>query len=556
MNKAIFPIAVALRQSLKNGYNLRTFKCDFIAAVVAALVALPLAMALSIAVGLPPQHGLYTAMIAGMIVPLLGGSKMQVSGPTAAFVVIVAPIVSIHGLDGLIIATLMAGSIVFLMGVAKVGRYINYIPYPVIIGFTSGIAVVIGTLSVNDLLGLGITNIHGDYLNQLFLIITHVTEFSWSETLVGLMSLFIMLLAYKSPIPSTVLGIGAGIAISLMFANYGVQLSSIGTRFTYNLVDGTVMHGVPPFLPEFHVMSFPSVALLKTLLPSALVIALLAALESLLSATAADGIAKTKHQPNSELLGVGVGNICSALFGGIPATGAIARTSTIIHSGAKTPIASAMHALLILINVVFFAKYLSYIPMASLAALLFFVAIRMSHYKQFIRVLQIAPTSDSFVLLTCFAFTVAIDMVAGVGVGVILSCFLLVKRMSGLMRREISHVSKGVHAKLSHRKLPVDVMIYHINGSIFFGTVEEVLGDTSFIGNKIKTLVIDIEDVPLIDMSGLVAMSAMILDLQARGIKIILAGRKDITEMIVQKVHKNGGKLFTVTENLASVKFG
>ncbi|MFI4984198.1 MAG: SulP family inorganic anion transporter [Rickettsiales bacterium] len=553
MSQSFFPIAVALRQSLKNGYDLKTFRSDLVAAVVAALVALPLAMALSIAVGLPPQNGLYTAIIAGILVPLLGGSRSQVSGPTAAFVVIVAPIITSHGLEGLIIATIMAGIMLFLMGLAKLGRYINYIPYPVIIGFTSGIAVVIGTLAINDLLGLGIKNFQGDYLHKISLIMSNLHNFSWVETLIGLVTLLVMLFANKAKIPSTILGILVGVALSLVLEKYGFHIANIGNRFSYTLASGVIMGGVPPYLPEVHLFKEFDWQLLKTLFPSAIVIALLAALESLLSATAADGIAKTKHQPNSELIAIGIGNICSAFFAGIPATGAIARTSTIIHSGAKTPLASTMHALIILISVVFFAHYLSYIPMASLAALLIYVAIRMSHYKQFMRVFQIAPASDSFVLFMCFAFTVLIDMTAGVTVGVVLSCFLLVKRISGLVMMEVSHPSVGTHKKLAHIKLPKDVMVYHINGSLFFGTVEEVLGDTSFINPQINTLVIDIEDVPLIDMSGLVAMSTMILDLQARNIKVILVGHESITEKIVQKVAHNGGQPFTVTPKLASV---
>lgn len=540
------PIATALRNSLKDGYDFNRFKSDAIAGLIVSLVALPLAMALSIAVGLPPQHGLYTAIVAGIAVPLLGGSSFQVSGPTAAFVVIVAPIVSEHGLRGLIITTILAGALLIALGIARLGRYINYVPYPVTTGFTSGIAVVIATLALNDFLGLHIEALQGDYLHKVVLIAQAIPTLYWPEALVGIVSLAVMASSGRilPKVPSPVVGIAAGTVLAYLLQGSGFDIATIGNRFSYALPHGGTGQGIPPFLPSFHLpgldgsalFALPSLAELKALAVPALVIAALGALESLLSAAVADGMAGSKHQPNAELVGVGIGNILSGLAAGIPATGAIARTATNIHSGAKTPLASSFHALLIMLYVLLLAPTMSYIPMAALAALLLTVAYRMSHWRQFRRTIEIAPKSDTIVLIACFGFTVFIDMVAGVTVGVVLACFLLMKRIAQLTHSQISHNSTGHHRKLRHLTLPDDVMVYHINGLIFFGTVENVLERVGFVQDDITKLIIDMENVPLIDMTGLVAMKAMILDLHRKNKAVILCGEREITDRILQKL--------------------
>jgi SulP family sulfate permease len=288
----------------------------------------------------------------------------------------------------------------------------------------------------------------------------------------------------------------------------------------------------------------------------ALVITTLGALESLLSASAADGMSGTKHHPNSELIGIGIGNILTGLAGGIPATGAIARTSTNILSGAKTPLASSIHGIFIMLYVLLLAPYMSYIPMASLAALLITVAYRMSHWQQFIRIVMIAPRSDTIVLITCFAFTIFIDMVAGVTAGVVLACLLLIKRMTNLTRSEISHVSTSYHSKISHLKLPQDMMIYHITGPVFFGTMEIVFDRIRFIQDQIKTIIIDMENVPFIDITGLVAMKNIIMDTQNNNISIILCGKGEITDKIIQKLtfsSKNKVRVFETMEQVVKV---
>lgn len=554
------PISAALKQSLRNGYNLQAFKSDAIAGLIVSLVALPLAMALSIAVGLPPQHGLYTAIIAGIAVPLLGGSIMQVSGPTAAFVVIVAPIVAQHGLRGLIITTIMAGFLLIGLGMLKLGRYIKYMPYPVTTGFTSGIAVVIGTLSLNDFLGLRIEALQGDYIHKLALIAQHSPKLHWPEALVGMVSLVVMFTSQQvlPKIPAPVVGIGIGTLLAVCMQHYGIDIATIGNRFSYVLPGGGIGQGIPPFLPSFHIpgldgsvlFAWPGIDEIKVLIVPALVIAVLGALESLLSATVADGMARTRHQPNAELIGIGIGNILSGLASGIPATGAIARTATNIHSGAKTPFASSFHAVLIMAYVLLLAPYMSYIPMAALAALLIMVAYRMSHWRQFMRIIHIAPRSDTVVLLTCFGFTVLIDMVAGVTAGVVLACFLLLKRMAGLTQSAISHASHGRHSKINHLTLPDNVMVYHIHGPLFFGTAESALDCMDSISDPITTLIIDMENVPLIDMTALVAMKTMILSMQEKNKTIILCGRREIIGKICQKLPPDVSAKVKVTETV------
>ena len=509
-------------------------------------------MALSIAVGLPPQHGLYTAIVAGMAVPLLGGSISQVSGPTAAFVVIVAPIVTEHGLRGLILTTLMAGVLLIAVGIAKLGRYINYVPYPVTTGFTSGIAVVIATLALNDFFGLGIEKLQGEYIHKVGLIVEHIPTLHWPEALVGMVSLVLMFTSkrFLPKVPPPVVSIGLGTVLAYVLQQHGFDIATIGSRFTYALPDGGTGRGIPPFAPSFHMPELPNLAELKTFMVPALVIAALGALESLLSATVADGMAGTKHNPNSELVGIGIGNILSGLASGIPATGAIARTATNIHSGGKTPLASSIHAGLILLYVLLLAPAMSYIPMASLAALLITVAYRMSHWHQFIRTIRIAPKSDTIVLLACFGFTVFIDMVAGVTVGVVLACFLLMQRIAHLTYAQVSHNATGHHRKLRHLTLPDDVMVYHINGFVFFGTVENALEHVGFVRGDIRTLIIDMENVPLIDMTGLVAMKNMILDVQGKNRAVILCGDHEITGKILQKLPLSSKHKLQVVETI------
>lgn len=419
MTRRPYPIATALKDSLKDGYSAATAKADLGAAVVVSLIALPLSMALSIAVGLPPQNGLYTAIVAGIIAALLGGSKVQVSGPTAAFVAILAPIVAQYGLTGLIWCQLIAGGLLVLMGALRLGRYIEHVPFSVTTGFTAGIAVVIATLSLNDFLGLHIEKMGPHYLDKAAAILNAVPHLTVAEAVIGLASL-LTIIGFKKitqKIPAQVAGVVVGTILAVIANHQGVSVSTIQSTFQYITADGKVGYGIPPTWPQFHLPDMMNVA---PLIWSAIAVALLAALESLLSATVADNIAETKHDPNAELTGIGFANLVTGFFGGIPATGAIARTSANIHAGGKTPFASAGHALLLLFYMLAFAKWISLIPMAALASLLLVTAWRMAHIPLVIEIVEAGNKKETAVLFVTFIMTVLVDMVAGVGCGLAL----------------------------------------------------------------------------------------------------------------------------------------
>jgi len=542
-----FPIGAAVRATLAEGYNLEKFKRDMVAAFVVSLVALPLSMALSIAVGLPPQHGLYTAIIAGFVTPLLGGSKVQVSGPTAAFVVILAPIVSEYGLHGLIWCQLIAGAFLLLFGVLRLGRLISYVPYPVTTGFTAGIAVILGVISLNDMLGLGLNLSKGHFPEKVSLLAQNIGNTNPYEAAVGLTALLLIIYGQKiiRIIPSTILGVGAAIGLSMLFANMGHPVETLASKFHYTALNGTIMPGIPPYAPSINMpthtpgqwYTIPSVAEFKIYLYPALVIAFLAALESLLSATVADSMARTKHNPNAELLGIGFGNLASGLCAGIPATGAIARTAALINNGGISPFASAIHALLILAYMMVLAPYIGKIPMAALAAILINTAYRMSHWRQFVHTVKIAPRSDVAVLLVCFVLTVAIDMVAGVSVGMAMAALLLMKRITEMTHIELEN-NKAPDAltedAISH--LPRDVMVYRIRGPLFFSTAEKVMDQADFMLEHVKTLVVDMADVDFIDMSGLVAIQSLVETVIHGKRRIMLVGHSNVLKRVQRKL--------------------
>lgn len=425
----LFPLATALRHGLKH-YSKNDFRHDLAAGLVVSLVALPLSMALSIAVGLPPQHGLYTAIVAGIVAAVLGGSATQVSGPTAAFVVIVAPIVTDLGLHGIIWCQILAGFFLICLGVFRLGRLVDYVPHAVTTGFTAGIAVTIATLSLNDFFGLHIEKLGEHYIDKASAIIGNMPNLAWNELAVGATSLLgiVFFPRVTKIIPASVAGIALGTAVAWILSKTGSPVETLYTRFSYDLPDGGTGQGIPPYPPVFHLpgsdgtlFKIPDIAELKILLKPALVIAALGALESLLSATVADSMTKTKHNPDAELNGIGVANICSGLVAGIPATGALARTAANIHAGAKTPLAAVIHALFILFYMMAFAPYISHVPMAALAALLLTVAWRMSHAHEFIAIARKHATKERILLVATFILTVLIDMVAGVSAGMILA---------------------------------------------------------------------------------------------------------------------------------------
>lgn len=521
------PLATALIETLEHGYNFKKLRADLIAGLVISLVALPLSMALSIAVGLPPQNGLYTAIVAGIVAALLGGSTTQVSGPTAAFVVILAPIVAEHGMRGIVWCQILAGVMLLALGITRLGKIITYVPYPVTTGFTAGIAVVIATIALNDFLGIHVST-SGHWPEKVWALASHIQETNLIALAVGLVAFSIMIgLPKIAPkIPSAIVGIAFATLVSVALSHVDVHIDTIATRFSYIDLNGALQQGVPPFPPTLHVPGFsadpifflPSLEELRIWLMPALVIAALAGLESLLSATVADSMAGTRHEPNAELNGIGVANIASGLFLGIPATGAIARTATNINAGAISPLASVVHALLLLLYMVSLAPLIGYVPMTGLSALLIVTAWRMSHTKHFVHMIKTAPKSDAAVMITCFLMTVMIDMVAGVVTGVVLAIILFLRRLT---------IATEARLHLAHKNgtaydLPHDTMLYHIDGPLFFGTAADAFARTEFLTHQASHIIFDMTMVPLIDVTAMNVLQEIIEEIQEAGRKVTL----------------------------------
>jgi SulP family sulfate permease len=528
------PLAPALRAALRAGYGPADLRADLLAGAVVGTVALPLSMALAIASGVPPQHGLYTAIVAGALVALLGGSKVQVSGPTAAFVVILAPIASRFGLGGLLLATLIAGLLLIAMGLAGFGRLIEFVPHPVTTGFTAGIAVVIATLQVRDLLGLTVSRMPEHYLDRIETLAASLPSARWTDFAVGVLTLAIILawprFDRRAPAPLvalTVAAVGAFVATRVV---PGFAVATINSRFSH-AVAGIVVPGIPHSPPLFVLpwrLQGPegaplhlSFTLIRQLVPAAFAIAMLGAIESLLSAVVADGMTGGKHDPDAELVAQGVGNVVAPFFGGIAATGAIARTAANIRSGARSPFAAFFHAVFVLAAVLVLAPLLGYLPMASLAALLVIVAWNMSERKHFVRMLRIAPAADVVVLLTCFFLTIYFDMVVSVTAGIVISSLLFMKRMAEVSG--VTLVGSG-HPALD-RPLPRGVLLYQVAGPLFFGAAEKAISTIAGMERRgVSVVVLDLMAVPAIDATGLVALESLIREMNDAGIKVILAG--------------------------------
>jgi SulP family sulfate permease len=520
-------IAYALRRALSKGYGAKDFRADVLAGVVVGVVALPLSMALAIAVGAPPESGLYTAIFAGFTVSLLGGCKFQVTGPTAAFVIILAPIVAQHGLSGLLTAGLMAGVLLTAMGALRFGTLIKFIPYPVTTGFTTGIAAVIATLQIKDVLGLSTGPMPDHYVDKLVVLWQARATADAREAAVAAATLALLVLVPKVtrriPAPLVAIALVAAGAAAAHRIVPAFAVATIGSRF-HSVVVGVDVPGIPPILPF---PRFPwghdlSLGLLRALLPSAFAIAVLGAIESLLSAVIADGMTGTKHDPNSELLGLGIGNIIAPIFGGIAATGALARTATNIRAGARSPIACATHSVVVLLAILVLAPAVAYVPMASLAALLLLVARNMSELRHFVRLLRVAPRSDVFVLLTCFALTVFFDMVTAVSVGFVLAAVLFMGRMAAITEAKLAIDNTEEHRLID---LPPGVSLYEINGPLFFGAAQNAMAALQASHtDAFFAIILSLGKVPVIDATGLVALESAVDALVARKKAVILAG--------------------------------
>lgn len=523
--------ASALRQTFRQGYRVGDLRADLMAGLVVGVIALPLSMALAIASGVPPQHGLYTAIVAGGLIALLGGSRVQVSGPTAAFVVILAPISARHGLEGLALASLMAGVLLMLMGFFRFGRLIEFIPAPVTNGFTAGIAVVIATLQVKDFLGLKVTFTSDHYLDRVWALGEALPTLRPSDTAIGLLTLAILVVwgKYIKKVPAALVGLTTAAVVAWLLTKHveGFEVATIRSRFGSDANP----FGIPqlPPMPGFPWdqpgpgggESIPlSLDLVRQLLPSAFAIAMLGAIESLLSAVVADGMTGYKHDPDAELMAQGTGNLVAPFFGGFAATGAIARTAANIRSGGRSPIAAVVHAAFVLLSVLLLAPLLGYLPMASMAALLLVVAWNMSEARHFAHILRIAPRSDVVVLIACFLLTVIFDMVVAVSAGVVLAAVLFMRRMAEFSGARLI----GEHHPSLSQPLPDRVMVYEVAGPLFFGAAQKAMSQLAALERGVKIVVFDLSSVPIMDATGLVSLDSAVEKLYRAGVFVILAG--------------------------------
>jgi SulP family sulfate permease len=542
--------AAALRAVWREGYTRVDLRADVMAGLVVGIVALPLAMALAIAVGVAPQYGLYTSIVAGIVVAALGGSRLQVTGPTAAFIVILAPIYTRFGMAGLLLSGAMGGLILIAMGLARLGQFIEFIPHPVTTGFTAGIATVIATLQIKDVLGLRLMRAPASFFDRISAMWQARGSASIAELAMAAFTLALLVAVprFTKRVPSPLVAIPlAGLLAAVVNHVWpGHAVATIASRF-HATVGGHLVSGVPPW-PPLPMLPWRaagpngaplqlSAATFRELLSGAFAVAMLGGIESLLSAVIADGMAGTKHDPDAELLALGIGNVVTPFFGGIPATGAIARTATNFRSGARSPVASIVHSLTVLVAVIVLAPLIGYLPMAGLAALLLLVAWNMSELQHFVHILRVAPRSDVLVLLTCFVLTVVFDMVVAVSVGVVLAALLFMRRMAEITQAHL--IGGGEGERADGNKIPSDlgqkVAIYEIAGPLFFGAAQKAMASLGAVASGLEVLIVRLEKVPVMDATGLVALESAIATLTGHGCVTILVGLQDQPSKLVER---------------------
>ncbi len=510
-----------LVSTLRN-YNRKTFMADLMAGVIVGIVALPLAIAFGIASGVSPEKGIITAIVAGFIVSVFGGSRVQIGGPTGAFIIIIYGIIQQYGMQGLTIATIMAGVFLVLFGVLRLGTIIKYIPYPIVVGFTSGIAVTIFTTQVKDLFGLTMAEVPSDFVEKWIAYAHDFTTLDGWTTLIGIVSVVVIAVTprFSQKIPGSLVAIILTTIVALLLKHYAgvTSIETIGDRFSINSA-----------LPEAQMPAL-SWETVKGLVPPALTIAILGAIESLLSATVADGVIGHRHDSNTELVGQGIANLVSPLFGGIPATGAIARTMTNINNGGRTPVAGIVHAVVLLLIFLFLMPLAQYIPMACLAGVLVVVSYGMCGWRSFAMLMK-NPKSDVTVLLITFFLTILFDLTVAIEVGLVIACLLFMRRMAEttdvkVIMDEIDP-EDDTDVKLEnneHLTIPKGVEVYEINGPYFFGAgnrFEEVMAS---FGSRPKVRVIRMRKVPFVDSTGIHNLTNLCLMSQKEGIQIVLSG--------------------------------
>ena len=496
------------------GYSKEQFVKDVVSGIIVAIIALPLSIALALASGVGPEQGIYTAIFAGFVISFLGGSRVQIAGPTAAFATIVAGIVAENGMDGLIVATIMAGILLIIMGFLKFGNLIRFIPYTITTGFTTGIAVTIVIGQIKDFLGLTFTNSPVETMDKVKEIVSSIGTFNFEALIIGMIALLILIFWPKKleKIPPSLIAIIVSVCL-VKFLHLNVK--TIGDLYT-----------ISNKIPGIRIPSV-NLDLIKTLLPDAFTIAVLAGIESLLSCVVSDGMIGSHHKPNAELIAQGAGNVVSALFGGIPATGAIARTAANVKNGGRSPIAGMVHSLTLLLVLVVLMPYAAWIPMPAIAAILFMVAYNMAGLKEFGRLIKTAPKSDVAVLLVTFVLTVVFDLVVAIEFGILLAAVLFLKRMSDVTEvksweyvgDEYDESDDPMHIDL--RKVPEHTLVYEINGPMFFAAADKFLQISRDPG--IKVVILRMRSVPAMDISALHTLENIVSDCKKNGITVIMS---------------------------------
>jgi len=495
--------------TLKN-YTRAQFYKDIIAGIIVGIVALPLAIAFAIASGVSPEKGIFTAIIAGFVISALGGSRVQVGGPTGAFIVIVYGIVQQYGVNGLIVATFIAGLLLIIMGIAKLGNIIKFIPHPLIVGFTTGIAVIIFSSQMKDLFGLKMGNVPSDFINKWMAYSHNISSINIYALVIGASTLLLVQLWPKvtHKIPGSLIAILLTTVIVYFFK---LPVETIGSRF------GAIPSSLPkPVIPAI------SWAIIQQLIKPAFTIALLGAIESLLSAVVADGMMGGNHRSNTELIAQGIANICSSVFGGIPATGAIARTATNIKNGGRTPIAGIIHAVVLFAILLFVGKWAALIPMATLAGVLIVVAYNMSEWRSFIYIMKISK-NDAAVLITTFLLTVLVDLTVAIELGMILAAFLFMRDMIKISSVEQLNYSSDSREEDVGFELPKGVDVFEINGPLFFGAAFKFKDAMKIIEDPAKVLIIRMRNVPVIDATGIQILKDVNKEVKANGTKLIVS---------------------------------
>jgi len=527
--------------SVMKTYTKEQFVNDVIAGIIVAIIALPLSIALALASGVTPEKGIYTAIIAGFLISFFGGSRVQISGPTAAFATIVAGIVAENGMEGLLVATILAGIILILMGLLKMGSLIKFIPYTITTGFTAGIAVTIVVGQIKSYLGLttdpSVNAI--ETVEKIEEVLRHMDTINWSAVAIGLVSSIILWLCPKLPgvlkkIPGSLVAVVVGI---VLVNGFDMNVKTIGQLYT-----------ITSDLPKFQIPTI-SFDMVRTVLPDAFTIAILAAIESLLSCVVADSMVNSKHRSNMELVAQGIGNVGSALFGGIPATGAIARTAANVNNGGRTPIAGMVHAIVLLLILVLLMPFAGLIPMPTIAAILFMVAYNMSEWRHFVHLCKTAPKSDIIVLVLTFVLTVVFDLVVAIGVGIVLAAMLFMKRMS-----EVTDVEGWKYIddendpdSITLREVPKNTVVYEISGPLFFGAADKILNIS--LKEKYNVLILRMRSVSALDATAMHFMEQFYEKCQKKNITLVLS---HVNEQPMRTIKKAGFDKLVGEENFCA----